>query len=157
MKTTSKKNSMYWKVGFITLVLLLTTSSALVTGQNRNGNDYITKIFSFNAPQIQQIVIDNELYDEVLMSDAQGAWNVGEPNLPAYGVSLLLPAGTTIAEITVQPGSKTSLGSGFTVAPVEQPMKLSELTTVSPKGTKDPTIYSSDNVFPSTLFSTVGT
>ncbi len=157
MKNTSKKNRMYWKVGFITLVLLLTSGSALVAGLNSNENDYITKIFTFTAPQIHHIVINNQFYDEVIMPDGQGVWNVGEPNLPAYGVSLLLPAGTTIAEITVQPGIKISLGSGFTVAPVEQPVKLSELTTVSVKGTTDPTIYSSDNVFPSTLFSTVGT
>ena len=157
MKNTSKKNSMYWKVGFITLVLLLTTGSALVAGQNSNGNDYITKIFTFTAPQIHQIVINNQLYDEVIMPDAQGAWNAGEPNLPAYGVSILLPQGTTVADITIQPGTKIQLGSGFTVAPVEQPVKLSELTTVCAKGTTDPKIYSSDNVFPSTLFSTVGT
>ena len=156
MKNTSKKNSTYWKVGFITLVLLLTTGSALVAGQNRNGNDYITKIFTFTAPQIHQIVINNQLFDEVLMPDAQGAWDVGEPNLPAYGVSVLLPQGTTVADITIQPGIKIQLGSGFTVAPVEQPVKLSELTTVCANGATDPTIYSSDNVFPSTLFSTVG-
>jgi len=148
---------MYWKVGFITLVLLLTTGSLLVDGQNSNGNDYITKIFTFTAPQIHQIVINNQLYDEVLMPDAQGAWNTGEPNLPAYSVSVLLPQGTTAADISIQPGTKIQLGSGFTVAPVEQPVKLSELTTVCAKGTTDPKIYSSDNVFPSTLFSTVGT
>ncbi len=157
MKNKSKKCSTYWKVGFITLVLLLTTGSALVAGQNRDGNDYITKIFTFTTPQIHQIVINNQLYDEVIMSDAQGAWNVGEPNLPAYGVSLLLPQGTIAVDITIQPGTKIQLGSGFTVAPVEQPVTLSEFTTVSAKGTTNQTIYSSDNVFPSTLFSIVGT
>jgi hypothetical protein len=157
MKITSKKNNMYWKVGFITLVLLLTTGSALVAGQNSNGNDDITKIFTFTAPQIHQIVINNQLYDEVIMPDAQGAWKAGEPNLPAYGVSFLLPQGTTVANITIQPGTKIQLGSGFTVAPVEQPVKLSELTTVYAKGTTDPKIYSSGNMFPNTLFSSVGT
>jgi hypothetical protein len=157
MRNTFKKNNTCWKVGFITIVLLLTTSSALVAGQNSNENDYITKIVTFTAPQINQIVINNQFYDEVIMPDAQGTWNIGEPNLPAYGVSLLLPQGTTVTDITVQPGTKIQLGSGYTVAPVEQPVALSELTTVSAKGTTDPAIYSSDNVFPSTLFSTVGT
>jgi hypothetical protein len=148
---------MDWKIGFITLVLLLTTGSTLMAGQTSNGNDYITKSFTFAAPQIHQIVINNLLYDEVIMPDAQGAWNAGEPNLPAYGVSILLPQGTTVANITIQPETKIQLGSGFTIAPVEQSVKLSELTTVCAKGTTDPKIYSSDNVFPSTLFSTVGT
>jgi hypothetical protein len=157
MKNTCKKNSTYLKVGFITLVLLLTTGSALTAGEIDDRNESITKTYTFTAPQIQQIVIDNQIYNDVSMSDAQGAWNVGEPNLPAYGVSLLLPAGTNSAEITVQPGAKISLGSGYTVAPVEQPVTLSEFTTVYAKGIKDPKIYSSDTVFPSTLFSTVGT
>ena len=49
------------------------------------------------------------------------------------------------------------LGSGYIVVPVEQPVTLSELSTVSAKGTIDPTIYSSDTIFPSNLFSIVGT
>ncbi len=157
MKNIFKKNCTYWKVSFITLILLLTTGSALVAGQNSNGEDNITMIFTFSAPQIHQIVINNQLYDEVLMPDAEGTWNAGEPNLPAYGVSVLLPQGSIVADITIQPGIKIQLGSGYAIAPVEQPVQLSEFTTVCAKGTTDPTIYSSDNVFPSTLFSIVGT
>jgi hypothetical protein len=64
----------------------------------------IIHTFTFNKPQIQQIVINNQVYDEVTMDDSEGAWMVGEPNLPAYGVSLLLPQGTIVANIMVEPG-----------------------------------------------------
>ena len=60
----------------------------------------------FTTPQIRQIVVNNQVFDEVIMTDSEGAWNVGEPNLPAYSVSLLLPQGTTIADITIEPGTK---------------------------------------------------
>jgi len=157
MKKTLKNGNTSWKVIFITIVLLLTVGSSLVGGQNSNENDNITKIFTFTAPQIHQIVINNQVYDEVIMPDCEGAWNVGEPNLPAYGVSLLIPQGTTVADIAIEPGNKILLGSGYIVAPVEQPVILSEVSTVCAKGTIDPAIYSSDNVFPSNLFSVVGT
>ena len=157
MKNKLKSGDTRWKVVFITIVLLLTIGSSLVGGQNSNENDNITKIFTFTTPQIHQIVINNQVYDEVIMPDSEGAWNVGEPNLPAYGISLLLPQGTTVADITIEPGTNIQLGSGYIVAPIEQPVPLSEVTTVSAKGTIDPIIYSSDNVFPSNLFSVVGT
>lgn len=157
MKNTSKRNSTYWKVGFVTLVLLLTTGSALVVGESRNGYEYLTKTYAFSAPQIHQITINNQVYDQIVMADAEGAWNTGEPDLPAYGVSLLLPQGTTVADITVQPGNKISLGSGYNVEPMLKPVKLSELTKVAPTPILDESIYSSEEAFPSTLFSTVGT
>ena len=157
MKITLKSGNTRWKVVFITIVLLLTIGSSFVGGQSSNENDFITKTFTFTTPQIRQIVVNNQVFDEVIMTDSEGAWNVGEPNLPAYSVSLLLPQGTTIADISIEPGTKIVLGSGYIVVPVEQPVTLSELSTVSAKGTIDPTIYSSDTIFPSNLFSIVGT
>jgi hypothetical protein len=157
MKNISKRNSTYWKVGFVTLVMLLTTGSMLVAGQSRNGYQHITKTYAFSAPQVYQKTIDDQVYDQIIMADAEGAWKVGEPDLPAYGISLLLPQGTIVTDITVQSGNVISLGSGFLVKPTEEPVKLSEFTSDVTLPMPDESIYSSLEAFPGTLFNVVGT
>jgi hypothetical protein len=156
MWNTSRENHQYYKVGFVTLILLLTTSSTLVVGEDSNGNRNITQTYLFDEPQIHRITVNGQVFDQITMRNAEGAWNVGEPDLPTYGVSLLLPQGTTVTKITVQPATSVVLGSGFNVAPVEQPVTLSDFSSISAKGLKNESIYSSENVFPPTLFTTVG-
>jgi hypothetical protein len=138
-------------------MLLITTSSMVGVSGTPNGTQSITQSYSFHEPQIQPITINGQRFDQVTMRDAEGVWNPDEPDLPAYGVTLLLPQGSTLTDVNVQPGTTINLGSGFTVAPVEQPVPVSDSTETAAHGIRDELIYSSENVFPPTLFTTVGT
>jgi hypothetical protein len=157
MRNTPRENHHYFKVGFVTLILLLTMGSALVASENINRNENITRTYSFDEPQIHQITVNEQIFDQVTMRNAEGAWNPGEPDLPTYCVALLLPQGTTVTGISVQPGTQVMLGIGFIVAPVEQPVTLSDFSSAIATGLKNESIYTSENVFPPSLFTTVGT
>jgi hypothetical protein len=152
-----RKNHRYWKVGIVTLILLFTTCSAVVViGNDTNASPFILKKYSFDEPQIHKIFVNDQVFDQIQMTGTEGAGNLGEPDLPAFGVSLLLPLRAIVTNITVQPGTKILLGGGFTVAPVEPPVTLSDFPTTSPKGIRNESIYSSDDIFPTTLFTVVG-
>jgi hypothetical protein len=144
-------------IGLLTLILLF--PAAIVGGSRTEGSDgtYLSRSFTFSSPRIEQCIVDNTVFHQVTIPDAPGAWNVGEPDLPAYGVSFLLPAGTTVEAVTVEPGSEISLGAGFNVAPVIQPVKLSDLPNTALHILKNETIYLSESVFPTTQFSVIGT
>jgi hypothetical protein len=156
MWNISRKHRYYWKVGFTTFILLLTTGSALVVGEQPTGDQTIIQTYSFDAPQIHQLTINNQVFTQITLKNTEGGFDVGEPDLPTYGVSLLLPQGSTVNTISVQPGTSIQFGTGLTVAPVEQPVILSDFVSTSPKGVENESIYSSNNVFPATLFTKVG-
>lgn len=156
MKNSYKKNIVLLKAGFVFVVLLLTTCSCSVFAAG-NDTSQITQTYSFQKPQVQHVTINNQVYDQVILTNAEGAGEAGEPDLPAYGVTLLLPQGSTITDITIQPSARVSLGSGYFVEPVEQPVKLSEEGSVPVAPVVNERLYASDDVFPSTLFTKVGT
>lgn len=156
MKNTFKKVYTYNKVGFFSLILLLTTVSSVVTSTDEGNDGSLIKSFIFSAPRINQVIIDDQVFDQVTMPDSAGVWNVGEPDLPAYGVSFVLPSGTTVDTINVYPGPEVSLGTGFNVVPVEQPLILSQTSVTELRRVKNQTIYLSDTMFPTTVFSLVG-
>jgi len=116
----------------------------------------ITNTYYFDSPIISQVSIDGHIYDQVILLDCPGEGNPGQPKLPSCGVNLLLPQGTEVADIEVTTGSKVFLGSGFNIEPVGEPRKLSELDSSS-NYVDDPLFYYSEEVYPETLFSEVGT
>ncbi len=87
----------------------------------------VSETYSFVQPNVVKVQIDDEVYDRVLYSNAPGYGAVGAPKLPAYSVRLLLPQGCRMGDISVDTGTYRSLGRGFSVEPVQTPMKLSEL------------------------------
>ena len=64
MKSQKNNNILHFKAIFVIIVLVLTSSSALVAAEN--GTDIITKTYSFERPQIKQIEIDGNIYDQII-------------------------------------------------------------------------------------------
>lgn len=134
--------------------MLLTTGSVFAAGGQTSN---ITQTYFFEQPTITQTRINNDVYDHILMTDATGTGETGEPNLPRYGVTLLVPQGSQVTAIMVTPGRQISLGSGYHVDPVLQPVELSETAVSTSKPSLQTDIYASDSLFPSTLYSEIGT
>lgn len=156
MKIHSKKNILHVKAFIVTVVLLLTTASSLVAAESGSDDNKIIQTYSFEKPQINHVTIEDTVYDQIIISDASGCSDPGEPDLPAVGVKLLLPQGTEITDINITPGEKVFLGSNFNIIPSRMPLKLSETNLLS-KPVQDELIYTSEEAFPESLFTEIGT
>ncbi len=137
-------------------MLFLTSFSIFAIAKEYNVNNQIVMTYKFDLPSISKITINGESYDQVNMMNSPGANNPGEPNLPCHGVNLLLPQGSEVIDIEVNPGNRIYLGNGYNVEPTLEPVKLSEihqkLYTL-----KDENIYRSKNIFPKSLFRVIDT
>lgn len=156
MKYKEHKTNPHLKAVFVTIILLLTSFTMLAVADDNASHDSIIKTYYFDSPIISQISIGGCIYDQVFLPNCPGIGYPDQPKLPAYGVNLLLSQGKEIANIEVITGNKIFLGSGFNIEPVGQPEKLSEIDSSS-KFAGDSTIYNSEQVFPETLFTEVGT
>jgi len=156
MGNNMKKNTSQFTTIFVTIVLLTATLSFYTVADDENNYNQIIKKYSFDAPVIQQVTINNIEYDRVIMENSPNFGDLGKYNLPRYGVNILLNQGEEIANIEVNPGEKVFLGSNFNVEPVVVPTPLSEtdfsnsnVEIIKDNNPKDP--------YPQNLFSNVGT
>jgi len=114
MKNVNKKFIFYFKILFVTIILLTMTFSNFVSADNNDGcEQQITKKYFFDLPYLSQVVIDDNVYNKIIMPNSPGIGNPGEPNLPVHEVRLLLPPELKVKEINVVPGEKIFLGSGL--------------------------------------------
>lgn len=155
MNNNNDKTIVRFKALFVTIVLLLTACSVFAAADSDDNYDQITKTYSFPDPYVNQVTINGNVYDQIVMPNSPGVGNIGEPNLPVYGVNLLLPQGTEITEIEVIHGERFFLGSGFNVEPVGKPVKLSDVGSFSTL-VQDESAYNSKEIFPKTLFTKIG-
>jgi hypothetical protein len=141
----------------VNVILLVTTYPTIADLENDGiTHTNITYTYSFERPSVHYVTIAGTEYVQVELFESLEAGNPGEPKLPAYGVRLLLPKGTEVANIDIIGGERVSLGAGFIVEPVGEPVKLSEINSVStPACSKS--IYMSNDIYPQTLFTEVGT
>lgn len=117
----------------------------------------ITKNYYFDDITISKTYIENRTYHKIHLINAFPNGNPGEPALPAYPVSLLLPPFTRIKNIEIKTGDKIFLGDNFCINPILPPKILSsenkDLDFTSIMNTK---IYSSDSSIPQSLFTLLG-
>jgi hypothetical protein len=118
-------------IGFVTLMLMLTIFSNISIAEENPVVDKIETTYFFEKPTISTITIDEVTYDRIIMKDMVNDGEIGSPNLPIYDVRLLLPMGSTLDSVEVNPGNVISLGSGYNIEPVKQPVKLSSSTKIS--------------------------
>ena len=156
MKNNIKKIILHFETLFVTTVLLMTAFSVLAVADNNNGYDQITKTYSFDAPRIQQVTINDANYDRIVMQNSPGNGNPGEYNLPAHGAYLLLNQGAEITDIEVVPGERVFLGSGFNVELVKEPVALSNIDSDS-LNIHNELVDRSGDPYPDTLYTRIGT
>ena len=159
MKNVNKKFIFYFEIFFVTILLVTMTFSSFVSADNKDNYDceqQITRKYSFDLPYISQVVIDDNIYNKIIMPNSSGIGNPGEPNLPVHGVRLLLPPELKVKEISVIPSEKIYLASDSIVEPVGKPAKLSDIGSFS-NSIRNESIYSSNYPFPGKLFSEIGT
>jgi len=136
--------------------LFLFLSGTLMVGLSEKTDGEVLKplVYSFMAPRLETIVVDDVIYDKIIMDGAINYGRSGEPCLPVKGATVLLPPNTKLGDIMVTTGEKKVLGEGFNIIPAGSPCPIeAEKRGVIPqlKGTflEEP--------FPGTLFTEVAT
>jgi hypothetical protein len=112
----------------------------------------IERSYSFNPP----IVTDNAGAWSVEMENCHVTGEPGEPALPVYGVSFLLPPGESISSVEVINGDRIVVGDGIQISPIQTPLPISERKEFIPTP-PNPGIYNSNNPFPQQLYGQVST
>jgi len=116
----------------------------------------ITVDYSFQRPEVSQVVLAGQRYDRLIMPGCANGGDVGGPALPACGARILLPWGTEVARVDVVPGRKVTLGGGFFIEPVPVPVRLCEVPDSVIPPMPDPAVYGSNQPFPAARFSEIG-
>jgi hypothetical protein len=139
---------------FITAILLITSMSTIAIASKNKSVDSLSMTYSFPTPMMSKVAINNDVYDQILVQGAPCSGDPGEPNLPTKGAYLLLPPNTKVTTLTVT-GENIKIGTGYRIVPCGEPIPLiPHAPNVVP--TLNPSIYSSPNLFPGSLFKEVG-
>ena len=142
------------KAGIIS-IFLLTTIFSVYSLAEKNNDINVSITYYFEKPLIKQIMVDDKIYDEIILKDVTNFGNPGEPFIPIKGAYVLLPQNTEINEIIINPGNALSIGTGFNIKPVGQLVPFSKLTKSLPI-IKDLSIYNSEKFFPGKLYDEIG-
>lgn len=119
-----------------------------------NTDTSISVLYSFSEPILEQVKIGEKVYDRLIMMDASGFGNPGEPQLPAKGAYILLPQQTQVKNIVVT-GRKEKTDGTFLIEPYEQPIPTSQ-TKSAPLPIPNDDIYYSSEMFPGRLYDEIG-
>jgi len=118
--------------------------------------EQLTVEYTFEQPRLEQITIENTVYDRLVMEGAPNSGGIGQPALPARGTQILLPPGAVVKGVEIQTGDKIFLGDGYLVEPVGEPFKLSAAPEEVRVPTPDPVLYASSEPFPQTRMVSIG-
>jgi len=137
--------------------MLLTTAISIEALEIENKNFEKLKItYEFDNPIITKTTIEKKVYDKIELKNAPGIGDPGDPFLPAYGAYILIPYNKKVTKIDATYTEKIDLGTGFNIMPTGKPIPISQ-KQLAEIPTKNNEIYTSNQPFPSALFSEVGT
>ena len=116
------------------------------------GTAYYTLTFDRSDLTIQK----KGMYDVIRFEDAISTGDVGSPELPTLGLSLLLPPHVTVTGIRITNTEKEPVEGRFLIHPAQKPTIPGEIVSIAGI---DESIYSLDRLYPSqsVRLSTTGT
>lgn len=126
--------------------LILGISAAAVLG------GVVVRNYHFDNPSV--IETGDRTYIE--MAGCQLTGIPGQPAMPAYGISILLPPGEAIVSVEVSTGERIVTATGVFIDPVQMPIIISKFGPFSPTP-PDAAIYSMNGLFPQDLSQNVRT
>ncbi len=119
----------------IMLIVLLSVTVALIAG--------VSNSYSLTAPKIST----DANFSYVSLENAQGWGEPGNPDLPWYGIKLLLPIGSEATKITVNRSLPTVYTLSKPLHPRQRQYPFSHKTLEAPTEPND-LIYGSNGVYP---------
>ena len=131
-------------------VFLLVTSLVLISITAFAGT--ITNTYTFSSPSV--IMTENRTYLD--MQSCRLAGDPGQPPLPAFGLTFLLPPGEEIISVDITSSDATVTASGVILNPADPPIIISKPGPF-PATEPDPAVYNSNELFPASLVQGVRT
>ena len=153
MNMKKRYHSTVGKIILIAILLMASSWSISAIAQTKH-QPTLTMVYSFDHPTIQQVTVDDTIYDRVIIPGLSSSGIQGEPRLPSQGTTILLPQGATVTDITVT-STEYYLGDRYTIEPITEMQRLSSTQDSSTQVTP-PDHSSSDTVFPGELYEQVG-
>jgi len=111
--------------------------------------------YSFECPRVETIKIDGLAYDRVVLPGAPNVGQIGHPALPCLGAHILVPHGSEVTAVEIIAGEKISIGSGYSIEPVDRPYFLSSTEDLPPLQ-RDAAVYSLPTPVPEKRYEEVG-
>jgi hypothetical protein len=140
---------------FLIFILVFSSSAVFAHTISKTSDAFITIQYTFTAPRINRVTIEGTLYDEILLENTSSFGDPGEPCLPMKGAYILLPPGSNVKNVIVEPSPLIMVGNGFTVLPAGEPIPSSESSShFYPE--PDQMIYGSDELFPGMFIHEIG-
>ena len=119
-----------------TILVIGIFSAALMAGT-------VTHTLFIPRPQIEAL----DTGHKITLAQAMTTGEVGNPGLPVWGLSLLLPPGEEAVSVRVETGNPISLGTGYQIPPVQRQYPLSFKGPVE-YDRPNPAVYDADAPFP---------
>jgi len=154
MKLNTRSASIRYGSAFLVAILLISTITVFAATDKQDVT-VISTSYAFEKPAIQKVVVEEIVYDEIIMTGAPCSADPGMPLLPTSGAQILLPQGTTVKNIEISTSKKISLGRGYYIVPASKPVPISQADQAQPP-TPDITVYHSDDEFPGRLVTEIG-
>ena len=129
----------------LNLILVLLAATMFTQAQT------IEQTYHFSQP----VVSERDGYQQIGFKDCLPAGTVGEPTLPWQSVSLMLPQGQEAAVISFEYADFVELEGSFNLYPYQQPRPISSEKEIP--FAKNESLYSSEDVYPSTRYNSVKT
>ncbi len=115
----------------------------------------ITKTVKFNLPEIKT---DKDGFSSVLYQNAKNFGNEGNPKIPHFGVSMLLPQGCEIANIRIVSQTYFPGVDGISIQPAARQFPLSMMPDEDEyKVIPNQEIYSSNQAYPVDILESINT
>ena len=149
---TNYKNRLFLK-SLLVMFILCFTSLSMISIADETSNE-ICMTYTFQSPQINQITIESQPYDQIVLTGAPCSANPGEPSLPTKGAYLLIPFQQNVKQVEVT-GEIQYLGPGYHIVPQGEPIPISQSDQISVPEC-DTEVYSSNALFPGKLFTQTG-
>ncbi len=143
-----------WMTFLLVAILLLSCITYKVEAEDEEF-ETLKIYYKFDKPVLSKVDIQNTYYDKVTLPDSYCSGKPGEPNIPSKGAYILLPPNSKISNIQVIVKNKVTIGYGYYIQPICQPIPISE-SMPSIKIKKDKNIYENNNFYPGDTYSYVG-
>ena len=129
----------------LSLILLSLMVSLFATAQT------IEKTYYFDQPNVAQI----QGYEQIQFTDCMQSALAGQPSLPWYSVSLMLPQGTEAVSIEVELSDFQTMEGNHSLYPYQTALTYSD--PVRKQFEKDEALYASKSVYPEQAYGNLST
>jgi parallel beta-helix repeat protein len=109
----------------------------------------ITLNYNFKQPVVDEVTIDNTVYNTVTMSDLLSSSKAATPSLPIKGAKVYIPDGKKFVSASVAWSNPQEIKLTHLIVPAQKQYPLSQTQNLLPTS-PDQAIYSTDALYPAT-------